>query len=211
MVAVWFYFLAFITRLWFSVLWALGFRYVGRMGLEVCQAVLALLLKLFLSTNTCTRRVSIGKAMGSRANRPIVNTGILMGKAAGKIVASISKGFGISTSGGNMLMVDFINCIARRMPITRGRVMVILGRSARLLSRIIMLKCNTGAHGRSLSTSINMMDGARRLTTHPMASARNVLRKRLTNIAVATSNNSPASSPGVIVHNRNSRSKSGML
>lgn len=189
---------------WCYWLWFVG--YVGRIGLEVYRAVLALVLKLFLSMNTCTRGVAIGKRMGSTLKK-IVNTGMIRGKgSAGNAVASLSNGFALAIPRKTALIISFVKCGARRMTTTPSMV-VALRSSTRLLNRIIMVNCNATGGG-SLAKSIATVDTSG-VMGNTIASTASVLINGTTNMDIVASNNTPKTNTAVHIHNNSSVSTSG--
>lgn len=140
--------------------------------------------------------------IGSRANRAIVNTDMVRGKAAGKAVANVSNSFSLGVSSGNALIISFMNCGARRIRIgKRGRLRMILSRSTRVLSRIIIVKCNA-VGGDSLAKTISSVNGGS-VGSSPMSGLKRTVRKGVSNIRVM-STNGPKSGMSVGVHNLNS-------
>lgn len=86
--------------------------------------------------------------------KPMTKTGIIIGKAAGKGVSSVSKGIILrGIPGGSALIVSFVNCAARRIGID-GRTAVRIGliRSTGTLRRIIIVNCNSLSGGRIADT-----------------------------------------------------------
>lgn len=130
--------------------------------------------------------------MLSTAKRPMVNTDVLRGKASGKIVASLSNGFSLGiTSSGSMVIVSCVNFGAGRMSTSSGGLRgVILSRSARILSRIIMVKCKTRG-GRALANSITMINDSVFGSGNAMSGPLRTVRKRIPKLHVAHSSTTP--------------------
>lgn len=153
------------------------------------------------TVSTIRRTGGVANAMASTV-KPIVNTGMLRGKAAGNIVASVSNGFALGIRPKTAVIISFVNCRPRRV-IMNGRADfgVRLGRSARLLSRMIMINCNMRGGGLIANTAIRM--GNRSVTGLGAARTLNTLRDRSPNMGVRTISNRPNSKFGVGVHNTN--------
>lgn len=167
-----------------------------------------LLALLDFSLATLTRR-GIANGIGSSSNRPIVKTDIIMGNGgAVKAVASFSKGFVLSIPTGDILIVSCVNCIARRIPATKGgSLRVILGRSAGALSRIIIVNCNA-RHGNSIADSMTDI-GTSGFMGKTIGSIKRLVRKGMTNLTVAGPGNSPAKDARVHLHNAGAVNKTG--
>lgn len=145
--------------------------------------------------------MAIGKAIVSdRGGRPMVKTSMLMGKAAGKAVASVGNRFalaGVSPAGG-AVVISFVKVRARRMAVG-PRVGVIVASAARIVRRILMITCNaTGGSTFAKSTGVVR---ARRVAGHPIAGIVRDLSKRITNLRVAVAGKRPKRAPDVLVHN----------
>lgn len=141
--------------------------------------------------------------MASTANRAMVNTDMLRGNAAGKIVASVSNGFSLGISPGTAVVVSCINCTTRRVPLgNQGDLGMVLGRSARVLSRIIIVNCNA-VGGDSVANTVSSMS-ARRLAGHTAAGPTRTLRNGVTNMGVVGSNNGTNTNMSMGVHNMGS-------
>lgn len=145
-------------------------------------------------------RVVIGNVIGSRGNRPIIKTGIIRGKASGNAVASVSKGFSLSVSRNSGLDVACVKCLSGSITIDgNGAALgVRLGRSARTLSRIIIMNCNS-IGGHSLAKSISRVSSSSVRGRTIVGSPVRTLRNGVTNTSVAVKG-SPKTSSAVIVH-----------
>lgn len=142
---------------------------------------------------TVTRRtggVRIGNGIASVTNRPIVNTDVLRGKAAGNVMASFGNSFSLGMGPNTILIISCVNCSTRRMGIVpKGILGVGVGRSTRLLSRIIMINCKArGGIGlantvRAISTSI--------VRGHPVHDTASTLRNAMSKLAMASNANGP--------------------
>lgn len=148
--------------------------------------LVSVLLKLFIA-RSFTRGIAVANIMGSRSNRPLVNIGIVRGKAAGNSVASISNGCDISMGkNGAVLIFSCVNCVSRRVPIKgRGALGIAVGRSARRLRRIIIVNCNATGGG-SLAKTVSAI-GTRDLRGRAPHSIRSLLETGTPNISVKTS------------------------
>lgn len=186
-----------------GVLVAVGARLVG-LGRLTEGTISALFLDV-LYLITFTRATA--NLIGSGANRPVVNIGMLMGKAAGNAVASFSNGFSVpSIPDGTALIISCVKCLAGRIG-AKGSLIVMLRRSGGALSRIIIVNCNAmGEH--SLANSITSI-AKRGLTTGPITGITRTLRKRLPNMDIASRSNHPNTNVSVHVHNNNSVARSG--
>lgn len=153
------------------------------------------------SIRTIVRADMIGNEVLSSANRPVVNTDVVRGNAAGKAVASVSKGFSLDiSSSGTVLIISCLNCGSIRLSTSSGGLgRVILGRSARVLSRIIMINCNT-IGGSSLANTMTSISAGRLATTN-VSDTTNTVRNMIPNIGVRHSSGGPNDKCGVLVHN----------
>lgn len=142
---------------------------------------------------------AIANMMMSTGNRPVVNTDIMRGKAAGKVMASVSNGFSLGMGMNAALRVAFMKCRPRSIG-TAGDVGIILGRSGRLLSRIMIMNCKArGGTGLAKTMSAMSIDGA--LRTHPRSSISGTLRNMMPKLAVAGADKGLGDGPAVAVHN----------
>lgn len=139
--------------------------------------------------------------MGDASNSPLVKMGMIRGKAAGKAIASVSNGFSLQMRGNGALMFSCVNFLSRRGMIENGEVGVALGRSARALSRIIIVNCNDVRHG-SMADSVAAM-GTRSVGINIVAAPTRVLRNGIPKLAV-TGADSPGNSTSVSLHNTSS-------
>lgn len=140
---------------------------------------------------TISRAKAVGNGVISSCKRPIVNTGIGIGNAAGNAVASVSKGFALGGMSNNALIVSFVNCGALRISMGKaGLTGVVVRRSARILSRIIIMNCNARG-GRSLANSMAIISrglfGSGNAIPGPLSTVRN----RIPNLHVAQSSTTP--------------------
>lgn len=189
------------------VLLALVFEYVGRIGLEIYHVVLPLLFKLFLSLDTCTRRISIGKRIGSSANRPMVNTGIIIGSGSSvNAVASLGKGFILDIPRGSALMVSFVNCGPIRVGTTPDIAMA-LRRSTIVLRRTIIVNCNAIGGGSMANSIVTVSTSG--VMGNVTASTSSLLINGTTNIDIVASNKTPKTKTAVHIHKNSSVSTDG--
>lgn len=146
-----------------------------------------------------------GNGIVSSANRPMVNTSMMRRNAAGNAIASVGNGFALGLDApGTGVRVSFVNCGARMLT-TRSNGLVTMGliSSARLLSRIIMMNCNSRGGIGVANTITAVSSGA--LTSEPVSGVSRNLRNLTPNMAMAGTNNRPnRSANGVLVHNLNS-------
>lgn len=149
---------------------------------------------------TIRRAGGVANIIDSTVN-PVVNTGMLRGNAAGNMVASVSNGFTLGIGPKTAVMISFVNCIDRRVGVAgRAAIGVALGRSSRVLSRIIIIKCNA-VGGDSLSNTSISVDRSG-VGNSVVAGLSRSLRKHTTNIATIDASNTPNSSSSVHMHNR---------
>lgn len=144
----------------------------------------------------------MSKIIGSTANRPVVNTGIIRGKInAGKIVAGLSKRFALRIPRGTSLVVDCVNCLRRSISAGKGSTFgVVVGRSAGALSRIIMMKCKIRG-GMGLAKTITTISSGS-LRGHPMAGISGTVRKLLPKMAIVSKAKRPKGSGAAVqMHN----------
>lgn len=146
---------------------------------------------------------AVAKVMRSTLN-PVTNTGVVMGKAAGKGVASVSNGFalrGIPT--GTALIVSCVKFAPRRVHM-KGRAAfgVALRRSSRTLSRIMMINCNIVGGG-SLAKTISRLDDDSVGSLGISRPARTVT-KGLTNMRMRRIKKRPKRTTAVHIHKSNS-------
>lgn len=143
----------------------------------------------------------LGNGMMSRGNRTIVNTDVRMGNAATKIVASVGNGCRLAgIPVGTRVTVSCVNCRAVVLGTgSGGLTLIALQRSARLLSRIMMMKCNAVGGGSLLNTA-SVIDNSR-LTAGSDVSMNNTLRNGVSNVGVLDDSNFPNTRASVDVHN----------
>lgn len=149
---------------------------------------------------TIGRRGSVGNVMTSRRNRPVVNTDMLRGNAAGNAVASLSNHFALSVNGKARLVISCMNCAAGAIGVNgRSAVGVMLVRSAGALSRIIMVNCNARG-GSSISNSMASMSNSG-LSGVPATGTRVTLRNVTPNLSMGFNDNTTNSSTALRMHN----------
>lgn len=179
-----------------------GYLVFGFWFVECLEVLYVYVVRLFLSTITFTR-ARIAKRMTSMEKRSVVNTGMAMGKASGKAVASVSNGFAVGmSSGGKALTISFVNCGAGRIGVNRGtHLRVILRRSARALSRIMIMNCNARAGG-DLAKTVDSI-GSSTLAHSISAAATKTLSNGVTNMSAHTISTHPNEKVGLRVHGVN--------
>lgn len=145
----------------------------------------------------------IGKQVISAGKRTIVKTGMGLGKDGRKAVASISKGFSLRGMSRSVLVMSCVNFRRRRITVGKqGCMGIVLGRGSRLLSRIIMIKCNTRG-GIGLAKTITDLSIGR-LRDQPVADTSRDLTNGVTNMRVTRSSNvTNTSNTRVAVHKLN--------
>lgn len=180
--------------------WAL----VCRPGLEFVGGTLFFVMYLYFTVGVVTRAGAVAKMIMSTANRPIVKTDILRIKAAGNAVASMSNGFAVRIPIKTGLSIDCVNCGARRVMIKiPGACGIVLGRSTRVLSRIIIANCKVDRGHSLVAGSVSgLSSGMLRGTT--VDGTTRSLRKAIDKLHIAGASNGPNDSPGVILHNNTS-------
>lgn len=180
---------------------ALGFVRVDGGGCFGREVVLLVLLFTFVAPfNALTRAVRLANLIASTTGRPVVNTDMMRGNAAGKIVASFSNGFTLDMSPGTAVVVSCINCTARRIPMGKGAgVQIALGRSARVLSRIMIINCKA-VGGDSVANTVSSMSMSS-LMGHAAAGPTRTLRNGVTNMGVVGTNNGTNTNIRIGVHN----------
>lgn len=145
-------------------------------------------------------RGTVANVVGSMGNRPVVNTGIIRGNAAGNAIASVRKEFSLGITPNTALMISCVKCAADRVIINGGASLTVdLGRSSRVLSRIIIINCKAVGGG-SLANTITTI-GNSSLTTHGAARLSATLRNTTSNIAMAHSGDTPKTATDVRVQN----------
>lgn len=140
----------------------------------------------------------------------MVNTGMIVRNANANAVASMRKGFGLtSIAGKTMVRVDFVKCVSGALRTgSTSSLGVMLGRSGRTLSRIMMMNCNM-RHGDSLANSITSI-GSSMLRDHPRTGLVRSLRKTIPKLGVDIANDGTRnSSAAAHVHNGGSVATSG--
>lgn len=153
----------------------------------------------FPVSRSIRRAGAIAKRIISRANRPIVNTDIIIRKAAGNAVASFSKEFTLRIPSNGGIIVSFIKCIPRAVtPGRKGSFEIILGRSSGVLSRIIMINCNARGTG-SIAKSVKIVAPSR-VSSLPISGLNTTLTKRVPNLDVDNNSDHPNRKTAVSVH-----------
>lgn len=159
----------------------------------------------------CTRRVAIGNIIASTASRrPLVKAAIRIGNANANAVANVSNSCALpGMSGGTILMFSSVNFRSRRVTMNKhAAVGIMLGRTTRLLSRIIIVNCNT-IGGDSLADSVTAMGNSR--VARAIANGTvSTLRNGMGNMRIADNNN-PKTAPGILVHNMAAMGNAGPL
>lgn len=139
------------------------------------------------------------------SNRPVVNTSILIRKAAVKTVASMSNGFtvgGIPASTGT-LVISCLNVVARQIKVRHNAVAMAVGSSAGILSRIIMATRKLG-HGRgTLNCSARGITN-RSLAVSQRASLNGTVTNGISKTHFVNNTDSNFSTNAVVLHNTNS-------
>lgn len=158
-----------------------------------------------ISITIMRRRARVmGKVMISGLNRPMPKTGIIRGKAAGNVVASVSNTFSLAITPSTILRVSCVNCIARSISIGKGSALgVALHRSSRTLRRIIIANFNLSRGGTALANTIATINS--RSVDHSITSATsNTLINGVTNLGAHRASNHPKTAADVRVHGVNS-------
>lgn len=150
---------------------------------------------------------AVGNAMASKENRPVVKTGIVRRNKV-KAVASISKGFAIATSPSGPLSVSCVKCGGGSIHVnTSPAIEVTLRRSTRIVSRMVIVKCNSGA-GQSIASSVKAC-GPKRIGIHRILNISRLLRKHMSKIGVASTSKIPKDGGQIDVHKVNSVATNG--
>lgn len=158
----------------------------------------------------CTRARAIDNAMVSGSTgRPLVNTGMLVGNAAVKAIASLSKGCALRTDSGSVLMFSCLDVGAVRRPMGK-HAMVGMGvtSSARALNRIMMATVNVGHRSRALACSTRAMKNGSIGSVGDIGVVGS-LRNGDTNVVVAPGSAKTNNSSGVLFHNGGSVDNGG--
>lgn len=147
------------------------------------------------------RGAALANAMLSRAKRPVVKTGVLIGNAAGKAAASLSKRFSLSMSHvPTALVVSCVNCNGRRVgTATKGVLGMIVTPSGGIVRRIIIANCN--AFGGSTCTNSTSAIGTSGVGSVPTISFGSLLRNGTPKMRFDSSSNRPKTSSSLGVHN----------
>lgn len=148
-----------------------------------------------------SRSIRVANVMRSAGGRPVVKMSMVIGNAAGKAIASVSKGCDLSIrKSGDMLMFSFMKCMAGRIAIKdRGAVGMALTRSSGVVSRMIIVNFRSRG-GKGLATTMTSID-TRALRSEPITGVKRTLRNVIPNLGVDVRNNSPGGIPGLGVHN----------
>lgn len=151
----------------------------------------------------------VGKMMASRGNRPLVKMDMLIGKAAAKAVASVSKVCSLRIPRSNMLRFSCVNCRGVSLSVTKHASFgMAVGRSTLRLGRIMIATVNV-RHGRgSLACTARGIDN-RRLVGIRSTGFIGSLRKGTSNVAVAPDTNNTNNTSGVLLEKGGSILKGG--
>lgn len=163
-------------------------------------------------TNVARRTIChVDKYVASTGNRPVVKTGILIGKTTANAMAGVSNRCTLGMSANSVLVVSCVKCVRRRVGLgKRGRLGVILRRSDRVLGRIIVIKCNARG-GMGLAKTIRRI-AARIFSGHSMPGIARTLRKSVPGLGVGLASKGPAHSTDCGMHNAASvKRKNGTL
>lgn len=141
----------------------------------------------------------ISNGIRSTGKVPLVKTSMVVGKAGANVVASVRNGFTLSTGRNSVVMVDCVNVGSTRIGIPTGkRVEIVLGRSSRLVSRIMIANCNSfGGTACAKSTSILGASGLRSL---PIISMTRVVRTGVPKLDSMTDSSRPNSGTAIQIH-----------
>lgn len=156
------------------------------------------------------RNQALANAIISGFKSPIVNTGIVIGKAAVNGVASIGNAFAIrGMPSSTMLRVSCVNFGALRIPMgNRAAFGVALRRSARGLRRMIIINCNSSIGGSLAATIADMDDGS--FLTNTIGSPVRVISKGMTKIIIGDiTTTSPGADNDVRIHKTSSLGTNG--
>ncbi len=131
--------------------------------------------------------------MSGRNGRPVVNIAVVRRNAAGKIVASVSKGCHLRIGKATGTALRF-SCIKVRR---RGRIIapragilgIVVSRGTRLVSRIIIITCK--AHGGKAVTNSMSAIGTSGVRGIPATKFSRTLRKRTPNLAMVSGSKRP--------------------
>lgn len=155
------------------------------------------------SKRTIRRTGGMANVIGSTGNRPMVNTGMVIGNRSVNAVASVSKQFILSTPGSTILRVACVNFASRSIGVKGGgRVIIALARSARALSRIIMINCNARGGIGLANTMKGISVGS--VKSQPVAGTNGTLRNAISKMCTLRGSNRPKTSNTIVgVHNIN--------
>lgn len=149
------------------------------------------------------RRGGIANVIGSGTNVPVINTAVVRGKDAGNAISSLSKGFDLRVGDRKAVLVSCVNCVARRVGIGGGSGLVVaLRRSARALSRMIIMNCNT-VRGHSMSATVSAM-GKKGVSRVPASGVSRDLINVSSNVALRRVDKRPKTTPTVQIQKTNS-------
>ncbi len=153
-----------------------------------------ILVKLYLMYATSsTRSFAIDNGIvRTKDKRPIVNTAIVIGKAAGNIITSVSNSCSVATGTKSILRYLYVKCTTRRtaMRTKKNGVSFLLSVSSRVLRRAIIINCNA-LGGSRLINSIRGIS-KRILRSETGTSLAHSLRNRIPNLGVVRASNGPA-------------------
>lgn len=178
----------------------------GYVGLHLYHITLMLLFLMPTVDDLRTgpsRGGAVSNIIASTASdRPLVNIDIRIERATANKVASVSNQCSMDTRRKRALIFSCVNCRSRRVGMNASSIVgIILGRSARVLSRIIMINCNIRGGGLIANTAIRI--GNSRVTGVGAAGPLRTVRKRAPNMDVTSASNRPNTSVGIDVHNLN--------
>lgn len=141
----------------------------------------------------------MAKGIDSTAN-PVVKTSMIRGKATGKAVASLSKGFDLGMGTKTALIIDCINCGSRRMGTKENPLGVALGRSTGTLSRIMIATLNVGERHGTLNCNVSRI-GNRTLAGTGRAGLVGSVTKHIPNLMIDRATNNPSNSAHIVLQN----------
>lgn len=124
---------------------------------RLVRFLLITILSMF-DTTTFTRAAIENRLISSRANRPLINTTIVIRNAARKSIASVSNCFGRDITSGTALLFGCINCGSRGGGVARGNTSISLNTvpvrpSTIVLGSMIVASSVTITHGAPITMS----------------------------------------------------------
>lgn len=146
-------------------------------------------------------KVIVGNGILNASNRPVVNTSMLIGNSAAKIIASLSNGCALSgISGKTVLRFDCMNCMGLAGAMKgRAAVGTVLCRSSRVLRKIRIITFNARG-GRDIVNTVSAI-GITRLGA-PSDGLAGTLTKHVTKMVSCREANRPKiSSTSFFIHN----------